>query len=153
MRVLLLISAMILSISASAQESVSNPTVPVSKDIDMSSWQTYIETSKIKIEYIKVDCDPNSGMDFRGIMFRFTNLTENELNLNWHIELFYDGTCRTCGYDEYDRSLSLAPNEMKEGDCNVKTNATLDLFVKFIDAAYSKGAELTSFQLNNFTSD
>jgi len=151
MRVLLLICAVVLSGSSIAQESISAPTIPVSKNIDVSSWQTYVETPKIKIEYIKVDCDPDSGMDFRGIMFRFTNLTSNEVDLNWHIELFYDGTCRTCGFDEYDRSLTLGPNEVQEGDCNVKTNATLDLFVKFIDAAYSKGAELTSFQLKNLT--
>ena len=134
-----------------AQESVATNVVPVSKNIDASTWQTYVETPDFKIEYRKVDCDPNSGMDFRGIMLRFTNLTTNALSLNWHLDLEYDGSCRTCGIAEYDRSLTLAPNEVREGDCNTKTNRTLDLFVKFIDAAYSKGAELTSFTLNEMT--
>lgn len=133
----------------SAQESVSTPSVPVSKNTDVSSWTTYVETADFKIEYIKVDCDPNSGMDFQGVLLRFTNLTSNQLDLSWHLDLDYDGTCRTCGFNEYDRTLTLAPNQIKEGDCNVKTNRTLDLFVKFTDAAHSKGAELTSFTLNN----
>jgi len=136
-----------------AQESVTTPTIPVSKNIDASNWATYVESAKVKVEYVKVNCDPNSGMDFEGIMLRFTNLTANEVNLEWHLELYYDATCRTCGFDEYDRSLTLAPNEVKEGDCNVKTNATLDLFVKFTDAAYSKGAVLTSFALSDLTVD
>jgi hypothetical protein len=135
----------------SAQESVSTTSIPVSKDIDVSNWETYLETADLKIEYIKVDCDPNAGMDFQGILLRFTNLTSNQLELNWHLDLHYDGTCRTCGFNEYDRTLTLAQNETQEGDCNVKTNNTLDLFVKFTDAAYSKGAELTSFTLNNLT--
>jgi len=132
-----------------SQELVTTTAVPVSKNIDASTWQTYVETASFKIEYIKVNCDPNSGMDFQGIMFRFTNLTSSQLELNWHLDLFYDGSCRTCGVDEYDRSVSLSPNEVKEGDCDVNTNRTLDLFVKFTDAAYSKGAELTSFTLND----
>lgn len=142
---LLALCAIVLGGMVFAQESVATPTIQVSKNIDASNWSTYVETSQIKIEYIKVNCDPNSGMDFEGILLRFTNLTGSEVNLDWHWDLYYDATCRTCGIDEYDRTLTLAPNEIKEGDCNVKTNITLDLFVRFTDAAYSKGAELTSF--------
>jgi hypothetical protein len=151
MKVLLAICAIMLAGISLAQESVTTPTIPVSKNIDASNWATYIENAMVKVEYVKVNCDPNSGMDFEGIMLRFTNLTATEINLDWHLELYYDATCRTCGFDEYNRSLTLTPNEVKEGDCNVKTNATLDLFVKFTDAAYSKGAELTSFALSNMT--
>ncbi len=151
MKVLLAFCVFLLSCVTFAQESVTTPTIQVSKNIDASSWTTYVETAKVKIEYIKVDCDPDSGMDYQGIMLRFTNLTNDEIDLTWHLDLFYDATCRTCGFDEYDRTLTLTPNEVKEGDCNVKTNRTLDLFVKFTDAAYSKGAELTSFALTNMT--
>lgn len=133
------------------QESVTTTAVPVSKNIDASSWQIYVETADFRIEYIKVDCDPSSGMDFQSILLRFTNLTSNQLELDWHLDLDFDGTCRTCGIGEYDRSVTLSPNEIQEGDCDTKTNRTLDLFVKFIDAAYSKGAELTSFKLNDLT--
>ncbi len=151
MKVMLLACLILLCGVSYSQESVTTPAITVSKNIDASSWQTYVETANIKIEFRKVNCDPNSGMDFQGIMFRFTNLTSAQLELNWHLDLDYDGSCRTCGSDEYDRSLSLGPNEVKEGDCNTNTNRTLDLFVKFIDAAYSKGAELTSFTLNDMT--
>lgn len=134
-----------------AQEAVTTPTISVSKNIDASDWTTYVETSSVKIEYVKVNCDPNSGLDHQAIMLRFTNLTSSEVNLDWHLDLHYDGTCRTCGIDEYDRSLTLAANQVQEGDCNTKTNRTLDLFVKFTDVAYSKGEELTSFSLNNMS--
>ncbi|MCR9173069.1 MAG: hypothetical protein NXI10_11280 [bacterium] len=153
MKLLLALCIIVLSGISHAQVAVSTPTIQVSKNIDASDWSIYVESTQLKVEYVKVDCDPNSGMDFEGIMLRFTNLTNNEINLDWHLDLHYDGTCRTCGADEYDRTLTLAPNEIKEGDCNVKTNRTLDLFVKFTDAAYSKGAELTSFNLNNMTVD
>ena len=151
MKALLAICALMLCGISYAQESIITTTVPVSKNIDASSWATYVETADFKIEYIKVDCDPNSGMDFEGIILRFKNLTSNEITLDWHWDLVYDVTCRTCGYDEYDRTLTLAPNEVKEGDCNVKTNITLDLFVRFIDAAYSKGEELTPFTMTDLT--
>ena len=151
MKALLIICAVMLSGISYSQESIITPSIPVSKNIDVASWAIYVETSDVRIEYVKVDCDPSLGMDFEGILLRFTNLTSNEIQLNWHLDLYYDATCRTCGFDEYDRSLTLAPNQVKEGDCDVKTNHTLDLFVKFTDAAYSKGAELTSFVLNDLT--
>lgn len=136
---------------ASAQETVSTSTVVVSKNTPVTTWVTYLETENLKIEYTLMDCFPNSGLDFQNVMLRFTNLTGAQLDLTWHLDLDFDGSCKTCSSDEYDRSLTLQANEVQEGNCDTKTGMTLDLFSKFIDPAYTKGAELTAFKLADLT--
>ena len=151
MKKLVIFSILLLTGVCNAQETISTSSIPVSKNIDASSWQVYVETEEFKIEYMKSDCFPTSGLDFQAILLRYTNLTGNSIELSWHIDLDYDGSCKTCGSDEYNRSMTLAPNEIKEGNCVDKSNMKLDLFSKFIDPAYSKGAQLTSFKLGSLT--
>jgi hypothetical protein len=153
MKTLLLLVSVVFSTLLFGQELLTTSDITVSKSIPVNNWTTYFESVDLRIEYKKLDCDPNSGMDYQAIHFRFSNLSSETVELSWHLELEYDGTCKTCGFDEYKRSLSLAPGEVKQGDCDVNTNRTLDLFVKFIDAAYSKGAELTSFKLSDLSMD
>jgi hypothetical protein len=151
MKKFIIISLLLCAWYSHAQQLVSTNSIPVSKNIDVLEWQVYVETAEFKIEYRKSDCYPNSGLDFQSILLRYTNLTGGSISLSWHIDLDYDGSCKTCGLDEYDRTMTLEPNEVKEGNCIDKSNYKLDLFSKFIDPAYMNGAELTQFKLSSLT--
>lgn len=123
--------------------------VSIDKSTPTDVWEVYFESPEVRIEYSLHDCDATSGYDFQAVFIRYTNLTGDTLNLTWHWDLYYDITCRTCNYDEYNRSLTLAPSEVLEGSCANNSNLKLELFSKFIDEAYTKGAQLTSFQFTN----
>jgi len=117
-----------------------------------TDWTTYIDNELFQIEYVFANCDPNVGFDYEGVMLKITNKTSSKLQLSWHKILHYAGTCRTCDYpEEYSFSLSLAPNEVLEADCDPQTGYDLKFFSRFIDAQYSQGDQLTSFQLLNLT--
>ena len=72
----------------------------------------------VKIEGTITGCDNHtSGINNTYVMLTFTNLTQNTRNFKVQQDLFYDGTCYTCGKDEYLFSYSLAPGEVKTGSC------------------------------------
>jgi hypothetical protein len=148
MKMLLALIAVSLCGMSFAQQEVPTTTVPISKNVPTSTWYTYLETSELKIEYSLEDCFPNSGLDFQTVVLRFTNLTGESMELSWHIDLDFDGSCKTCGSGEYDRTMTLEPNEVAEGSCDNESGMRLELFSKFIDPAYTKGAQLTAFKLS-----
>lgn len=115
--------------------------------VQMDQWTTYIENASFKIEYIKTFCDVNSGPDFNAIQMRFTNLTSQDLTLGWHINLDYNGSCKTCASDEYERYIDLSANQIVETTCETDEFATYRLFDSFDNKKYSR-AKLTAFKLN-----
>lgn len=117
--------------------------------IPMADWQVYHQTPEFKIEYVKADCDPSSGLDFEAVHMRFTNLTNQDIKLSWHIDLDYDGACKTCGSNEYLRTLEIPANQTISTGCESDDNRKYRLFSKFIDQVYSKGAHLTAFKLSD----
>ena len=115
-------------------------------------WTTYIDNQDIQIEYMFADCDPAMGYDFQQVHFKFTNKTNSNLELSWHIDLYYNEICKTCDYEfEYTRTLNLSPSEILEGTCSRDSANELKLFSKFIDQNYTKGDKLTGFQLQSLT--
>jgi len=154
MNKLLSITAILLLCSVSfAQQFPTNTIELYANDapIAMNGWQIYHETSNFRIEYNREDCDPSSGLDQEVIHFRFTNLSSNDIVLDWQLDLYYDGECKTCGVGEYLRNVTIPANQVIETDCENGPNAQYRLFSKFIDPAYSGGARLTAFQLNNLS--
>lgn len=153
---LLSLAAFIVLVSQSltAQQFATSAVALVSNDepIAMNGWQVYHETPEFRIEYNRVDCDPSVGVDFEAIHFRFINLTSNDITLNWHIDLYYNDDCKTCGGDsEYSRNLVIPANQTVETDCESGVNAGYRLFSKYNDPVYDRGDLLTSFQLSNLT--
>ena len=77
-----------------------------------TDWVVYLDNEEFTIEYEFVDCDPAVGYDFQQVHFKFTNKTNSQLSIGWHIGQYYNSVCRTCDYPvEYDRSIVLSPNE------------------------------------------
>ena len=118
---------------------------------EFSTWTTYFENDQVKIEFKRTDCDLNSGLDKQYLYLRYSNKTQTAITMNWHIDMYYNDDCRTCDYDEYDWSYSLAPGEVAEGTCEMGADRKLQLFAKFIDANYTNDALLTGFKFSNLT--
>ncbi len=149
MKAFLTIFIFIVSMNLFAQQQISTNLISVSVS-HPTNWVTYVSNSDFIIEYRFVNCDPSRGMDFEGVIFRITNLSQNKIAFSWHKLLYYAGDCRTCNYpEEYSLSISVPANSSIEGDCEPDSGYDLKLFSKFIDQAYSKGDQLTSFQLGN----
>ena len=90
------------------------------QNIDVSTGEKTVifEDQFVKIEGTITGCDNHtSGINNTYVMLTFTNLTQNTRNFKVQQDLFYDGTCYTCGKDEYLFSYSLAPGEVKTGSC------------------------------------
>ena len=90
------------------------------QNIDVTAGEKTVifEDQFVKIEVTITGCDNHtSGINNTYVMLTFTNLTQNTRNFKVQQDLFYDGTCYTCGKDEYLFSYSLAPGEVKTGSC------------------------------------
>lgn len=122
-------------------------------DITTFNWVTYVDNQDVKIEYKRTDCDLNSGLDQQYIFVRIRNKTQNEINLNWEMDLFYNDNCKTCGINEYQWQYKLAPLQSVEGECTIGAENELRLFSKFIDANYTNTSVLTGFQFSNLLLD
>jgi hypothetical protein len=120
-------------------------------DLNSFDWVTYAESQDVKVEIKRTDCRVNSGLDKQYFLVKITNKTQSSVSVNWEMELFYNGSCKTCGIDEYLWQIDLGPNGIAEGDCQVGSLNKLRLFSKFIDANYSSNDELTGFQFKNLT--
>ena len=90
------------------------------QNIDVTAGEKTVifEDQFVKIEGTITGCDNHtSGINNTYVMLTFTNLTQDTRNFKVQQDLFYDGTCYTCGKDEYLFSYSLAPGEVKAGSC------------------------------------
>lgn len=123
------------------------------EDVEHSNeWEVYLSELDYKIEYRFIDCDPPMGYDQEMVIFRFTNRTNQKIVFNWHILSDYNGVCKTCNYpDEYGYGVTLEAHEEKEGSCSLYEEYNLKVFSKFIDVNYTKGEQLSGFQLGNMT--
>lgn len=146
------LSLFILSIFISAllygQVEVTTPILDVKKSYS-NDWKVYVDESDFAIEYKFEACDFNSGIDEELLLFKIKNKTSDELNIDWHIQLYYGAECSTCDFpQEYTRSLKLSANEILIGDCTLSNNHPLRIFSKFTDAKFaSKSRALVKFQL------
>ena len=98
MKNILCLTSLLLSFFATSQ--VSTGFVATS-DLTTFDWVTYIENEEVILEIKRSDCYVNSGLDKQYFLIRVTNKTQNAVNVNWVMELFYNGDCKTCGIDEY----------------------------------------------------
>jgi hypothetical protein len=84
-----------------------------------------------------------------------TNLTNNNLSINWVNESWYDKKCINCSEnktDEASNKVFIPANQVVIGDCDIQDN--LRIFSKFSDRiedmpGIKKIVELTKFKLKN----
>jgi len=119
-------------------------------DRSIVDWTLLKSDANVLIEYRFANCDSEIGYDKEIIEFRFTNLTSEKVQLNWHMFLYYNGICKTCYFpEEYNFSLTLTPNKILSGDCSLDGDHQLKIFSKFNDPNYTGGSQLTDFELHD----
>ena len=87
-------------------------------DVTIGETSVIFEDQFLKVEGTITGCDnQTSGINNTYVMLKLTNLTQDTRSFKIQQDLFYDGTCLTCGKDEYLFSYTLAPGEVKVGKC------------------------------------
>ena len=118
------------------------------QNIKITTGQTELvfEDQFIKIEGTLTECDNlTSGINNSYVMLKITNLTQDTRSFKIQQDLYFDGTCVTCGKDEYLFSYTLSPGEIKIGKCS-ESEQSMRLF-HHMPPSYSKTV-LTDYQLH-----
>jgi len=123
------------------------------KEMYSEQWTEYVQHPDFLIEYKFESCDFSSGLNKELLLLKVTNLTNQQLDLEWHIQLYYGDTCSTCQYPtEYNRTITVNSNDTVEGLCTPDTSQPLVIFSKFTDARFAKKSRrLHMFKLANLT--
>ena len=118
------------------------------KELSTSEWKSLITHDNVSVDYRFTNCDLERGMDAQLVLLRINNKNNDDVTVEWDLELFYNDVCKTCGYDEYHRTYTLKANSSIEGQCTVYDTDQLTLHVKYLVEAYAKEV-LTNFKLAN----
>jgi len=124
----------------------------VAQDVEISEdWTEYTTIDGVKIEYRMKMCEGDNMRAQNLLLFRFTNTTDQELTVSWVTKQFRNGQCSNCQSldgGEFDRSLTLAPGEVREGDGTSKKIKELYIFGNFIKLVPGMSNQrLTGFEL------
>ncbi len=117
-------------------------------------WRTVKEENGIVVKFKYTDCDPEAGFDQESVLLQVTNTTNDVLTVDWDLQLWYNGVCKTCEdpYGEYVRTIEIGAGAVMEGTCSIRGDYRFNIFSKFTDPNF-KGKnpdELTRFELANF---
>ncbi len=121
----------------------------------LSNWTTYYSDSEIKIEYQYTNCEYPERFNQEFVILKITNLTNNDINVSWYNESWYDKKCINCSDEKSDEDFNkvyLKANEEVLGNC-IDQNS-LRIFSKFSDKienmpGIKKIVKLTKFELKN----
>jgi hypothetical protein len=115
-----------------------------------ADWETYFKNDTVKIEYAYQNCEFSSTAKQEVIAFRFTNLINQTINLNYTTELWNNDQCLNCNQEtkEHQKSLTLSSNEIITANCNGEWKG-LVIFSAFItnDNEAKRHESITKFEL------
>ncbi|MFO8054915.1 MAG: hypothetical protein R6U19_07130 [Bacteroidales bacterium] len=122
-----------------------------------ADWSLYKEADGVEIYQKSTNChDPSEGYHRRHVLLKFVNTTDQDVEVSWFTELWYNGECNTCHEPEspeYYFSVELQAGETKEGTCDIDEGKTLKIFETTINEDGERPqkdiAKLTDFSLNN----
>lgn len=111
------------------------------------SWTLYRDLDAVKIDYQLQQCGTDVITEFNFV--RLTNKTNKPILVSFKIEYYYNGSCSTCGTNEYQFTFSLAPNESIMPSCGdlSSPNGRLAIINKYVNRNY--GHPLDRFELSN----
>ena len=119
------------------------------------NWEEYYSDNQIKIEYNYMICDFSSTASQELIVFRFTNLNENNITLNYETQLWYDGKEINTEHnsDEFRKTINLENNEIITTNCENQWKE-YSIFSAFVHNETSERyVSLTKFELTNITTE
>ena len=149
--------AMLVSLSnaVSAKSIYMSPNVSLTANeiVRTDVWTEYMTVEGVKIEYRFADCEDSQHPYFRGqsvIFFQFTNLTSENIKMNWERESYYDNACTNCdkiNSGEHSFAVDLKPKETISGDFDSFESTALYIFSNWIEATLGR-TEITLTQFN-----
>jgi len=120
-----------------------------------NNWELYYSDNEIKIEYNYMICDFSSTASQEIVVFRFTNLSENKITLNYETQIWHDGKEINTeqNTDEFRKTINLNNNEIITTNCENKWKE-YSVFSAFVhNETNEKYISLTKFELINITTE
>lgn len=118
-----------------------------------NNWELYYDDDKIKIEYTYMICDFSFTASKEMIIFRFTNLIEEEITLNYETEIWNDSIQINTeqNADEFRKTINLNSKQIITINCKNqwKEHSIFSAFVH--NETSEKYVSLTKFELTNIT--
>ena len=118
-----------------------------------NNWELYYDDDRIKIEYNYMICDFSSTASKEMIIFRFTNLSEEEITLNYETEIWHDSIKINTeqNADEFRKTINLNSKQIITANCENKwkEHAVFSAFTH--NETSEKYVSLTKFELTNIT--
>ena len=118
-----------------------------------NNWELYYSDNEIKIEYNYMICDFSSTASQEIVVFRFTNLNENNITLNYETQLWYDGKEINTEHnsDEFRKTINLENNEIITTNCENQWKE-YSIFSAFVhNETNERYVSLTKFELIKIT--
>ena len=118
-----------------------------------NDWELYYSDNEIKIEYNYMICDFSSTASQEIIVFRFTNLKDNKMILNYETQIWYDDKeiNPEQNSDEFRKTINLDKNEIITTNCENQWKE-YSIFSAFVhNETNERYVSLTKFELINIT--
>ena len=116
-----------------------------------NQWQEYYIDNQIKIEYRDIVCDFSSTADQEMIVFKFTNLTNIDITLDYETIIWHDNTKVNTeqNQEEFRKTIRLSADQTIEINCEEQLKQ-FAIFSGFIHNETSERyVSLTKFELTN----
>lgn len=113
-----------------------------------NSWTNYKDLDAVKIDYTTQQCgeEPEVITEFNFI--KLTNKTSNPISVSFKIEYYYNGSCTTCGNEEYAFNFAIPSNGSVVPDCSLTSpNSALAVIKRYVNRSF--GYPLDRFELTN----
>ena len=119
-----------------------------------TTWTDYQTIEGVKIEYKFTQCTPDNGREQVLVLFRYTNTTQDKIELTWKSEKWRDNICVNCNSSstEHNRFIVLNPYEIIEATGSTKTIKSHYIFANFtVLVPGMTKQQLTDFKFQNPT--
>ena len=120
-----------------------------------NNWELYYSDNNITIEYNYMICNFSSTASQEIVVLKFTNLSENNITLNYETQIWHDDKEINTeqNSDEFRKTISIENNEIITTNCDNKWKEYA-IFSAFVHNETSeKYVSLTKFELTNITTE
>jgi len=114
-------------------------------------WSPVVEKDGIEVSYKVQECETEELRAQVLVLFRIENTSDTEIKtFNWSVKEYRNGACTNCNAlesQEFQRSVTLSPGEILEGDGASKSDKRVYLFGQFINLVPGmSNQKLTDFE-------
>lgn len=120
-----------------------------------NNWEEYFINDTVKIEFSYQICDFSSTASQELVVFRFTNLTNENVNLSYSTKIWNNNKEVNLeqNSEEIRTNISLLSNETKISDCE-NNNKEYTIFSGFVhNTTQERYPTLTKFELTNIITE